>query len=782
MPGYHRAVRAARLSLAALLFAASVELRAQEPRGTVLGTVRDAVTGAPLGQASIALLAADPPIGTATDSLGRYALRDLPVGLHALRATVVGYAPLTVPEAWVRSGKECVIDFTLEPQSVSLEGVEVSAPVRETADLLGTRALTVEQGLRYPAMFQDPARLVAGTPGIVAVNDQANHLSVRGTSPNASAWHLEGAEIVSPNHLGNAGTASDLPTLSGGGVNILSAQMLAPSRLRTGVMPAAHGNALGGIMDMQLREGNRDHREWTAQAGLLGLDLSTEGPIGKGGRAFHLVNYRYSTVGLLSALGVNLGDEAITFQDLSVHVGTRLGERGELRAFALGGTSSNVFEAKADTADWAFDKDSRDITYTSSMGAGGFTLRLPFGKRTMLHATAAMSAAFQGRTESETDTDAYSQGTAYAELYERKLSGIARVEHRVSARVSIEEGASALHRRMVNVLSDETSGFLLRPFAQARISLTDRITATFGLGYAMLSPDASSNWEPRANLRWQVGKRSEIWLAYGRRSQMPCQQVINVINPSPPTIGYPNNSSLGLMRAEDASIGFNQRMGEKLTARIEAYAQRIEGVPVTWSGVNSFGGESLVNAWDEPSYHPMQATGRALNSGVELSIARAFADGWYAQVNGSVFSSRFEAGGVERASRWDAGYTANAMGGREWRKVKEDRVRTWGVSIRALAAGGMRYSPLNPQPRRGFIYHVGDDGSYSEKLNDTRRIDLRIYLKRDRNGRTGQWSLDLQNATNARNEAFRYFDFRKGETVTRYQLGLIPNLSYRIEF
>ena len=42
--------------------------------------------------------------------------------------------------------------------------------------------------------------------------------------------------------------------------------------------------------------------------------------------------------------------------------------------------------------------------------------------------------------------------------------------------------------------------------------------------------------------------------------------------------------------------------------------------------------------------------------------------------------------------------------------------------------------------------------------------------------------LDLQNATNARNEAFRYFDFRKGETVTRYQLGLIPNLSYRIEF
>jgi hypothetical protein len=30
--------------------------------------------------------------------------------------------------------------------------------------------------------------------------------------------------------------------------------------------------------------------------------------------------------------------------------------------------------------------------------------------------------------------------------------------------------------------------------------------------------------------------------------------------------------------------------------------------------------------------------------------------------------------------------------------------------------------------------------------------------------------------------AYRYNDRRKGEEVTVYQLGLIPNLSYRIEF
>ena len=33
--------------------------------------------------------------------------------------------------------------------------------------------------------------------------------------------------------------------------------------------------------------------------------------------------------------------------------------------------------------------------------------------------------------------------------------------------------------------------------------------------------------------------------------------------------------------------------------------------------------------------------------------------------------------------------------------------------------------------------------------------------------------LDLQNATGMQNEAFKYYDQRKGEVVTKYQLGLI---------
>ncbi|MBK9764122.1 MAG: hypothetical protein IPO87_12400 [Flavobacteriales bacterium] len=71
---------------------------------------------------------------------------------------------------------------------------------------------------------------------------------------------------------------------------------------------------------------------------------------------------------------------------------------------------------------------------------------------------------------------------------------------------------------------------------------------------------------------------------------------------------------------------------------------------------------------------------------------------------------------------------------------------------------------------------------FAAQYPTTYRIDLRIYLKRERKAHTGMWSLDLLNATNAQNVSYRYFDNRKQEFVTKYQLGLIPNLSYRIEF
>jgi len=61
-------------------------------------------------------------------------------------------------------------------------------------------------------------------------------------------------------------------------------------------------------------------------------------------------------------------------------------------------------------------------------------------------------------------------------------------------------------------------------------------------------------------------------------------------------------------------------------------------------------------------------------------------------------------------------------------------------------------------------------------------LDLRIYLKRNKVGRNNTLALDIQNVANQKNAAYNYYDAQKGQIIQKTQLGLIPILSYRVEF
>ncbi|NRA49422.1 MAG: carboxypeptidase-like regulatory domain-containing protein, partial [Phaeodactylibacter sp.] len=262
---------------------------------TVRGQVVEGSTQKPLEGATLEL--ANFGTGTVSDERGRFVFEEVPVGRYELKASFLGYESLILAEVLVESGKEVVLNLELKSKPQSLEAVEVTASRSDiqVLQLLGVKTMTIEQVRRFPATFYDPARLVSTYAGVVNTNDQANGISIRGHSPDHMSWQLEGIQIINPNHTPNAGTFSDRTTMNSGGVNALSAQLLATSHLYTGAMPAGFGNALSGVMDMRLRTGNNQQQEFTVQAGLIGLDLAAEGPFSKDSEASYLVNYRYST-------------------------------------------------------------------------------------------------------------------------------------------------------------------------------------------------------------------------------------------------------------------------------------------------------------------------------------------------------------------------------------------------------------------------------------------------------------------------------------------------------
>jgi len=71
---------------------------------------------------------------------------------------------------------------------------------------------------------------------------------------------------------------------------------------------------------------------------------------------------------------------------------------------------------------------------------------------------------------------------------------------------------------------------------------------------------------------------------------------------------------------------------------------------------------------------------------------------------------------------------------------------------------------------------------FEVQLPDYFRVDFRVSLKRNRARTTSTLALDLMNATNHENLGGQYFDPFTGKIKSWYQLGLLPVISYRIEF
>jgi hypothetical protein len=172
--------------------------------------------------------------------------------------------------------------------------------------------LSVEEASRYAGGYDDPARLVSAFAGVDG-SVSSNGISIRGNSPQFLQWRLEGVEVPNPTHF------QDITGVGGGILTALSSQVLGNSDFFTGAFPAEYGNALSGVFDMQLRSGNSQSYEHTAQIGTTGIEFASEGPFRKGGRASYLFNYRYSTMGLLNAISPDLLGYAggMNYQDLS---------------------------------------------------------------------------------------------------------------------------------------------------------------------------------------------------------------------------------------------------------------------------------------------------------------------------------------------------------------------------------------------------------------------------------------------------------------------------------
>jgi CarboxypepD_reg-like domain/TonB-dependent Receptor Plug Domain len=755
-------------------------------------TFRGKITGGPIYipivGASIKIYGTS--FGTITDNQGEFKIDDLPTGRYKIKISAIGFAEFEIPEVLIDAGKEKVVELNLIEKINTLNEVIVHPLNTGTINPTSGRTFTVEESQRYAASFYDPARLVASYPGVTTTNDQANNISIRGNSPNAMAWRLEGVEIVNPNHLTNAGTYTDRPMQNGGGTIILSAQLLANSQFLTGAFSPEYGNSTAGLFDMRLRKGNNQKREHTIQIGLLGIDLATEGPFSKKSKASYLVNYRYSFTGLLGKLGVPLGDEAIAYQDLALNFNLPTKRIGNFTVFGMYGSSTNNFNAKDENLRLVA-KDFNTVNFRSKMVAIGATHQFSIGQNTTIRSVFALSEKQNDRSELDyiLKFSSYS-GPFVDNLSNRKYSFTSSLNHYYSKNNNLKVG---IYLTLINDqyqhanLSQENPAYvasfksaLIQPYFNWQSKIANSITLNTGLHFQYLAYNKTKSLEPRANITYKIDRKSDVTLAYSLQGQM--QLVAAYGSASSPGF-VAQNRNLGFSKAHHYVLNYKRIFGENLHFKAEAYLQKHFNVLAT----NTKSALSGMNLLDEYLLLvPLNNEGTATNKGVELSLEQYFQKKYYFLVSSTLYDAKYKGSdGVEINARFNGKYAASITSGKEWDWNKKSKNRIVGVNFRAISQGGYYVSPIDVESSRYFqksLYYNSNDKIFTQKLPNYYRLDLRLSIKKHKPGYTRTLSLDLQNVTNHKNTAYYYFDWYKDKVVEQKQLGLIPVLNWRVEF
>jgi len=233
------------------------------------GTVTDQVLQQPLAGATVTIN----PLGRSviTDISGVFRFNNIPVGTYRINVSFTGFKEGVAENITVNSGKETVINVSLETMIHTESAVIVKAGSKKNKPLndmsaVSARAFTVEETQKYAAAVNDPLRMATGFAGVFAADDGNNSVVIRGNSPTGLLWRMEGMDIPNPNHFSTPGN-------SGGGISILSSQLLSNSDFITAAFAAEYGNALSGVFDLKLRKGNNEKREYTGAKCCFGGSL-----------------------------------------------------------------------------------------------------------------------------------------------------------------------------------------------------------------------------------------------------------------------------------------------------------------------------------------------------------------------------------------------------------------------------------------------------------------------------------------------------------------------------
>ncbi len=780
---------------------------------SIRGLVIDKDSKTPLYGANVVVLDEDPIIGAATDFDGRFIIEGVSLGRHTIQISYIGYETQLKPNVEVISGKELILNISLQ-ESIMIEEVVIEAKQEKDKTInkmasVSARTFSIDETMRYAGSLNDVARMAQNFAGVQGANDSRNDIVIRGNSPTGVLYRLEDVDIPNPNHFALNGT-------TGGPVSILNNNVLDNSDFMTGAFPAEYGNAIAGVFDLKLRSGNNQKHEFLTQFGFNGLEFMAEGPINKKKYSSYVVDYRYSTLKLFQLIGLNFGTGTAVpdYQDAFVKLSFPT-KKGKTEFWGIGGLSDvALLDSEQNPDENLFQEGGEDLIFISKIGVVGLSNTHRFNSKSYLRTTLSTDATFNKLKRNYLDTITQLYDPNYRNTStEGKQSLNIIYNYKYSARHLIKLGAynsrkffnlsDSIHReidsiliapsqyhylpeRWVNLTSFNGATYFFQPFFQWQFRVNEKLTFNTGIHSQYFMYNNKYSFEPRLGMKWNIDPKNTISLAYGVHNQLPTSRLFFKQVETASGQNVIPNKNLGMIRSQHFVLAYDVNIGKHSRFKSEIYYQMLDRVPVDVKN-SSYSVLNFGANFDLSFPDTLVNKGTGTNLGVELTLERFLNQGFYYLLTSSIYQAHYKGSdGIERNTVFNGNYTFNALVGKEFFfKPKEGKGTKSSllIDLKGMLNGGQRYVPIDLEASKLAEVTVYDySHAFEDKYPDYMRLDLKIGFKKNSKKLTQEWSINFQNLTNRKNVFTRTYSPSKGRITTKYQVGLLPIGQYKIWF
>jgi len=761
---------------------------------TIRGVITDAASKSPIPAANVTLLNTNPVKGTITNDNGDFELTQIPIGRYDIAISSIGYKPIVINNQLVKSGKEFMLEIELEEMVISIDEVVVKAYGKKDSPLndmakISARSFSVEETERYAGTWLDPARMASNYAGVMAAGDQRNDIIIRGNSPLGLLWRLEGIDIPNPNHFGTLGT-------TGGPISILNNNLLNNSDFLTSAFPAEYGNALSGVFDLNMRSGNNKKHEFVAQAGMNGFELGAEGPFSKKSRASYLISYRYSSLVIFDAMGINFGVSGIPeYQDISFKINIPDTKWGRFSLFGVGGISEiEILNKNKKANDWTFGRDNLDLRFGSDMGVAGLSHLYFFNTNSRIKSVLAIS--YTGATAKADSAYIDQPALNYYgdESSEIKYSFSTKYIQKVNTKNNFSLGFTSdvfkifyedsvlmpdyTYRKLTD--TDNESVLLLQSFIQFEHKFTDELAVYSGIHYQFFNLNASQAIEPRASIKWNMNAKHSLSFGFGLHSQIQPRLFYFLQTLNRDSVFVKTNKNLGFSKSNQFVLGYDYLITKNLRLKIETYYQHLYQIPVeikpSYYSIINYGSEFYSERSDS-----LVNNGLGKNYGVELTLEKFLNKNYYFLLTASLFQSLYRGSeNIERNTIYNGNYVLNFLSGYTFQVGKFNSLS---LDLKIVNAGGRHYIPVDLEKSKIEGDKVMDySKAYEPQYPDYYRIDARISFKLNRKKFNTEIAFDVQNITSHKNILLETYDLKSASIKYDYQLGLFYVFLLRFQF